>query len=1074
MGVSQLLVLVLRVAGTRIEGPAVGPFWAGRRLAVDVSGWLHKAKLRDAAEVVSTGVSDKAVSYMIQMVEGLLGLGATPVLVFDGASYPPKQATQDSRREKVEENRRAAEAAAADGTASGRALNGLFAKAALVQEPLLRAVMNWAIEREVEFVVAPMEADQQLVSVLDYARVDSILAASQDSDLAAYGGTSVAYDYSEKDGSCMHVCLLEDVLGKVVGEFDFTQWTYDRFLTMCIWSGMDYYKLKNHGLKTVYKEMAKAIGLKDQGLALGDMPHPPLADRPGAWLSEAAVRLYSGPMISKLGAEGDAEFKKVWRAFRAVRYAPVFTFNPATGDKPFAFKDFRACPPTPLESRGDRDAAWSTVNGVDEAYVAGLDEDWNNLLEWDENRSTSLACGLLTPAKLLEPSRVRKIGKNIVAPGDDDEFGYDSEGSTGGVEGADDASLGRPGEISARPPPNITKENYMSFTIAQLRSWLHCRGILPYENARLGDLRKYVYYLIHNPLPPKVMPWHPLLNNYSRPSGAVQLDSMPAKMGADFIAAVHDCTRARSLARSGLRVHREGECGTPGCTGQYFCEIVRAQHLPFETTRERGCNLYNAGRNVAPKFGYVHSLTAQVQTGYYYPTSAPTEASAVSTSLVGRFVRMHSLVADQQLNGVVGYSQRWLPTRGRYQVWMPLSDDEEKPWTWKAIVPEKLKPAPHPNPDPVWNFLVGCHASMRSVDHRCCVAVTPKDILTAPATMCSCESGICCAHQDAALRALYVAQLCSSWDEYKATVRMWDKETGPSGAVRWWDDAHRPRPKAPAAAPGQSAEYNEVAVARAAAAAPAPTPAPADAADGEAEAPSHLSSPTLPSEEPGARARWLATVQSPHFRGSLLALYARAQLGDDVVPPVEEEAPADEEADAANVYGEDPELELEPRPRAAEPAAIVARNRTFPPPSGPSSPARRTTTAASATPPSRMSLASRASPAASVQTPTRRMSTSSPVIRSPASSARRTSCSPAAAPACTRGTVRDRASPAAAPSSASQPRGRACRTGASPQSAQLPTPQEVRLRALGRGAASGLARSPLSFSPSSPTRPPWR
>mmetsp|Transcript_4666 Transcript_4666/g.15127 ORF Transcript_4666/g.15127 Transcript_4666/m.15127 type:complete len:233 (+) Transcript_4666:30-728(+) len=214
MGVSMLLVSVLRVAGTRIEGPAVGPFWDGRRLAVDVSGWLHKAKLRDAAEVVSTGVSDKAVSYMIQMVEGLLGLGATPVLVFDGASYPPKQATQDSRREKVEENRRAAEAAAADGTASGRALNGLFAKAALVQEPLLRAVMNWAIEREVEFVVAPMEADQQLVSVLDYARVDSILAASQDSDLAAYGGTSVAYDYSEKDGSCMHVCLLEDGLAR--------------------------------------------------------------------------------------------------------------------------------------------------------------------------------------------------------------------------------------------------------------------------------------------------------------------------------------------------------------------------------------------------------------------------------------------------------------------------------------------------------------------------------------------------------------------------------------------------------------------------------------------------------------------------------------------------------------------------------------------------------------------------------------------------------------------------------------------------------------------------------------------
>ena len=70
----------------------------GRRLLVDVSGVLHKAVRKGAKQVALTGTSSEAEEYVASYVDSIFQLGATPVLVFDGCRYPPKKATQDSRR----------------------------------------------------------------------------------------------------------------------------------------------------------------------------------------------------------------------------------------------------------------------------------------------------------------------------------------------------------------------------------------------------------------------------------------------------------------------------------------------------------------------------------------------------------------------------------------------------------------------------------------------------------------------------------------------------------------------------------------------------------------------------------------------------------------------------------------------------------------------------------------------------------------------------------------------------------------------------------------------------------------
>ena len=103
------------------------------------------------------------MAYVVNMIEGVLGLGAIPVLVFDGDRYPPKLATQQGRRDDAANAEREARAAiSGSGGPSGAALAKLWRQAATVKEPLVRELMQWCVDRDVEFIVAPYEADQQL------------------------------------------------------------------------------------------------------------------------------------------------------------------------------------------------------------------------------------------------------------------------------------------------------------------------------------------------------------------------------------------------------------------------------------------------------------------------------------------------------------------------------------------------------------------------------------------------------------------------------------------------------------------------------------------------------------------------------------------------------------------------------------------------------------------------------------------------------------------------------------------------------------------------------------------------
>ena len=310
------------ICGNSNEHPFHGKF-----VLIDVSGLGHKASKHGAAEVVRVGISAQQQEYVRKRIASVAAEGGTPVLVLDGRGYPPKLDTRNDRREKQAAAKQQAEAAALAGKKKEAA--EAWKRAAGPQEPFWHALLEECIRNEVLFIVSPYEADAQLVSLANELGERAIIwAAANDSDLVAFGGTDVIYDWDGFTRSYRRVRLMEDILGKVVGTRSFVGWTYDRFLIFTILSGDDYFKnLPDYRLSSVYTAMKAAVLPVE---LVAPSPHPPLDERPEIWFAQSSLITYAAPVVDAValkkgwtsGQKQDAVLRLV-AAYHAVRQHPV-------------------------------------------------------------------------------------------------------------------------------------------------------------------------------------------------------------------------------------------------------------------------------------------------------------------------------------------------------------------------------------------------------------------------------------------------------------------------------------------------------------------------------------------------------------------------------------------------------------------------------------------------------------------------------------------------------------------------------------------------------------------------------
>ncbi|QBM87948.1 exonuclease-1 [Metschnikowia aff. pulcherrima] len=229
--------------------------YSGKKLAVDTYGWLHRGLISCAQDLCTDAPTRGYVTSVMKKVDMLRHFGVEPVMVFDGAPLPTKEGTLLERRLRREKARENAQLMVQKGDRKGAWKE--FMKAAAVTPEMAKLVMVELDRHGVAYVVAPYEADPQMVYLEKTGAVDGIL--SEDSDLLVFGCRRLITKLNDY-GECIEICRddLHKVPRMALDKFTPAQWRL-----VAILSGCDYTKgIPGVGLKTAFNVVLKLSNLE--------------------------------------------------------------------------------------------------------------------------------------------------------------------------------------------------------------------------------------------------------------------------------------------------------------------------------------------------------------------------------------------------------------------------------------------------------------------------------------------------------------------------------------------------------------------------------------------------------------------------------------------------------------------------------------------------------------------------------------------------------------------------------------------------------------------------------------------
>lgn len=257
MGVTGLLQVL-----KDIQRPTDVSKYRGKTLAVDTYGWLHRGLISCAQDLCQDVPTRSYITLVMKKVEMLRHFGVEPYLVFDGASLPTKAETAKERREKRDEARKKA----ADLVRKGdtRLAWKEFMKAAGVTPEMAKSVMVELDMNRVKYVVAPYEADPQMVYLEKMGLVDGILL--EDSDLLVFGCNTLITKLKDT-GSCIEINRADFERVKAVPNL--ASYTAQQLRLVAMLAGCDYTKgVPGIGLKTAFSLVRRHVSLEKVVAAL--------------------------------------------------------------------------------------------------------------------------------------------------------------------------------------------------------------------------------------------------------------------------------------------------------------------------------------------------------------------------------------------------------------------------------------------------------------------------------------------------------------------------------------------------------------------------------------------------------------------------------------------------------------------------------------------------------------------------------------------------------------------------------------------------------------------------------------
>ncbi|KAL1872533.1 Rad2 nuclease [Paecilomyces lecythidis] len=233
-----------------IQKPCNLKKFSGQTLCVDAYGWLHRGTVACAVDLALDRHTSKHIDFVINRVRMLLYFGVTPYLVFDGDNLPSKSGTEAERHSRRQESKQLGMDLYRKGRMSEA--HQELQKAIDVTPYMARQLIEHLKKMEIQYVVAPYEADAQMVYLEQQGIVNGII--SEDSDLLVFGAKRLLSKL-DQHGDCIEISRCDFAACKDVS---FIGWTDADFRRMCILSGCDYLpSIPKMGLKTAYRSIRK-------------------------------------------------------------------------------------------------------------------------------------------------------------------------------------------------------------------------------------------------------------------------------------------------------------------------------------------------------------------------------------------------------------------------------------------------------------------------------------------------------------------------------------------------------------------------------------------------------------------------------------------------------------------------------------------------------------------------------------------------------------------------------------------------------------------------------------------------
>lgn len=245
MGIQGLLPLLKSITVTTHVKT-----YAQQTLGVDAYVWLHRGAFACAWDLALGKPTTKYVEYAMHRVRMLRHYGITPYVVFDGDYLPSKAKTEIEREIKRSENTRLGKESMARGQT--KMAQEYFQKAIDITPDMALRFIKALQNENIEYVVAPYEADAQLAYLERVGLIDGIV--TEDSDLLVFGCKKVLFKMNEF-GECMEIDRAR--FGNNTG-MPLAGWNDDMFRYMAILSGCDYLaSIPGMGLKTAHRLVRK-------------------------------------------------------------------------------------------------------------------------------------------------------------------------------------------------------------------------------------------------------------------------------------------------------------------------------------------------------------------------------------------------------------------------------------------------------------------------------------------------------------------------------------------------------------------------------------------------------------------------------------------------------------------------------------------------------------------------------------------------------------------------------------------------------------------------------------------------